>query len=328
MAAHYLCSLKHSRNSKHQISLLPGFNVALTAFTIALSVATLLGCIILSVIFYLLRRRREHKYAIAKPLLKTTPLPMSSGLLKLKTDYGERFYSDSEDSGAIVNRLNGHHTDDSLADELSDYEFTGRRSSSIQSNSSSDNFLLGSLEDVGNEAHTAGSSAPNSPNISARICFLNLFPKYNFHQESLEVRIISVQCPPKTKSTSKGLFLVLQLFLRKDNGEVEDFNTIHKSEVKNYSKNVLFNEEFKFEAVQSDQLQAMSIRLSLCSHDRFSRAHSLGEFIVNLNEVTFDPLQPPLVLQRRLMQVCEDCSTGELYRICLSVQACVCYNCL
>ena len=231
---------------------------------------------------------------------------MSSGLLKLKTDYSERFYSDSEDSGAIVNRLNGHHTDDSLADEFSDYEFTGRRSSSIQSNSSSDNLLLSSLEDAGNEIRTPGSSASNSPNVGARICFLYLFPKYNFHQESLVVRVINVQCPPKPKSAPKGLFLVVQLFLRKDNGEVEEVNTIHKSEVKNYSKNVLFNEEFKFEAVQSHQLQAISIRLSLCSHDRFSRVHSLGEFIVNLNEVTFDPLQPPLVLQRRLTQVCED----------------------
>ena len=298
-----------------------GFNVALTAFTIALSAATLLGCIVLAVIFYLLRRRREQKYAVAKPLLKTTPLPMSSGLLKLKTDYSERFYSDSEDSGAIVNRLNGHHTDDSLADELSDYEFTGRRSSSVQSNSSSDNLLLSSYEEAANESRTPGSSASNSPNISARICFLNLTLKYNFHQESLDVVLTNVQSPPKPKGTSKGLFIVMQLFLRKDKGEFEDFNTIHKSEMRNYSKSVLFNEDFKFEALKSHELQAISIRLSLCSHDRFSRVQSLGEFIVNLNEVTFDPMQP-LVLQRRLTQVCDDWCIDS-YRISLSILASV-----
>ena len=227
---------------------------------------------------------------------------MSSGILKLKNDYNERFYSDSEDSGAIINRWNGHHTDDSVADDLSDYEFTGRRSSSLQSNSSSDNWLLSSYEDPANEIRTPGSSASNSPNISARICFLNLSLKYNFHQESLDVVVINITSPPKQRGATKGLFIVAQLFVTKENGDVEDFNAVHKTEVKSYSTNVLFNEEFKYEALQSNELKTISIRLSLCSHDRFSRAQSLGEFIVNLNEVIFDPIQP-LVLQRRLTQV-------------------------
>ena len=280
----------------------PAFNIALTAFTVALSTVTLLACIILAIVFYILRRNRQGKHTVTKPLLKTTPLPMSSGLLKLKNDYSDRFYSDSEDSGAIINHYNGHHTDESIADDLSDYEFPGRRSSSVQSNSSSDNWLLSSYEDATHEILTPGSSASNSPNISARICFLNLSLKYNYHQESLHVVIMNVTSPPKQKGTTKGLFIVSQLFLTQKNGEVEDFNAVHKTEVKNHSTDVLFNEAFKYDSLQSNELQAISIRLSLCSHDRFSRVQSLGEFIVNLNEVTFDPIQP-LVLQRRLTQV-------------------------
>lgn len=285
-------------------------DVALTALTVALSVATLLSCLVLAVIFHILRRKRQNKLTVTKPLLRTTPIPMSSGLFKLRTDYGERFYSDSEDSGAVINRWNGHHTDDSIADDLSDCEYTGRRSSSIQSVSSSDNWLLSSYEDAANEIRTPGSSASNSPNIGPRLCFLNLSVKYNFHQESLDVVIINITGPPKQKSGSKGLFIIAQLFVTNENGEDEDFNTMNKTEVKNYSSNMLFNEEFKFEALQSYQLQAISIRLSLCSHDRFSRVQSLGEFIVNLNEVTFDPAQP-LVLQRRLSQINSQVTTEE-----------------
>ena len=222
---------------------------------------------------------------------------MSSGLLQLKTDYSERFYSDSEDSGAIINhRWNGHQTDESIADDLSEYEFTGRRSSSLQSHSSSDNLLLS------DDIRTPGSSASNSPNINARICFLNLSLKYNFHQECLHVIVTNVTSPPKHRGATKGLFIISQLFLTSKNGEVKDLNALHKTEVKNYSTNVLFNEEFKYDSVRSNELQAISVRLSLCSHDRFSRVQSLGEFIVNLNEVTFDPNEP-LVLQRRLTQV-------------------------
>lgn len=281
------------------------FNVALTAFTVALSLVTLLACIVLAVIFYILRRtRQQYKQSAGKPLLKTTPIPMSAGLLKLKQcDYRERFYSDSEDSGAIINRWNGQQTDDSLGDDLSDCEYTGRRSSSVISNSSSgENWLLSSYEEGIDVSRTPHSSASNSPNIGTRICFLNLSLKYNYHHESLEVVLINIASPPKQKNTSKGLFIVLQLFLTTENGEIENFNVVHKTEIRTYSSNVLLNEEFKYEALKSSELQAVSIRLSLCSHDRFSRVHSVGEFIVNLNEVTFDPKQA-VVLQRRLQQV-------------------------
>ena len=252
----------------------------------------------------MLRRKRNAKCAVKKPLLNTTPLPMSSGILKLKTDYGDRFYSDSEDSGAITSRWSGHHTDDSLADDLSDYEYAGHRrnSQSAYSNSSNDNWLLSSFEDTASDVRTPGSSASNSPNISTRICFLNLSLQYNFHQDCLDILLINITSPPKQRNSSKGIFIITQLFMNKENGVVEEFNSLHKTEMKSYHTNVSFNEEFKYEGIPSDELQAISMRLSLCSHDRFSRVQSIGEFIVNLNEVKFDPVQP-LLLQCRLTQV-------------------------
>ena len=226
---------------------------------------------------------------------------MTKGILKLRTDYGERFYSDSEDSGAVVNRWNGHNTDDSVGlEDLSDFEYTGRRSSSVVSKSSSDNWLLSSYEE--DPSRTPGSSATNSPNINTRICFLNMSLKYNFHQESLDVVIINITGAPKQRGSIKGIFIISQLFFTKENGDIEDFNAVHKTETKNHSTNVLFNEVLRYESLESDKLRAISIRLSLCSHDRFSRVQALGEFIVNLNEVSFDPIQP-VVLQRRMTQV-------------------------
>lgn len=244
---------------------------------------------------------------------------MSACIVKLKTDCSERCYSDSEDSGAIMNQWNGPNTDESLPDYLSDYESsTGHRSSSLQSLSSNENWLLSSYEDPAKGTRSPVSCASNSPNLNERSCFLNMSLKYNFHQESLDVTVINITNPPKKKSASKGLFIITQLFLSNKRGKLEDFNSLHKTEVKSYSTNILFNEKFKYESLRTDELQAISMRLSLCVHDTFSRAHLLGEFIVNFNEVTFDPTQSS-ELQRRLVQVNFGQSLSDLYFTAMTI---------
>lgn len=282
------------------------YNMAVTAFMVSFSVVLFLTCIILASIFYLVRKKRQSTNVVCKPMLRTPPLPMTSGLLRLKTDYNERFSMDYDDAQAVNRWSFRRQTDDSLADDLSEYEYTEQQSSSVPSNSSSDNIFLSNHEDFYNDILTSSSSTSNSPDINTRSCVLNFSIQYDYIQKSLNVVLVNLLWPPKQKNSSKGVLIVTQLFNSLENAESKDFNTPHKSELKPYSSNVVFNQQFKFESLQSDKLSDLSLRLSLCSYDRFSRVQSVGEFIVDLNDINIDELRP-LVLKKNMLQVRSIC---------------------
>lgn len=295
--------------TKYPIALLDS-NVTLTFLTVVVSVSMLSASVLLAVIFYVLRQKKA-KLSKSTAMVRPNALPMLSSktLLQLKqNDYYDRLYSDSEDSGAVVNLWPGQQqfneqTDHSM-DDLSDYDYPNRRSSSLLSSSSGDGWLFSSREetDTNDQLNTPSSSLSNSPVMGSPVCVLNLSLKYNFHQGSLAVIVVNTSSPPKQYSFSKGLFFVIQLFQTKQNGETEDVDPVYKTGIKPYSSNVLFNEEFKYEGIERDKLDSISMRLSLCSHDRFSRVQTLGDFIVNLNEVTLNPVKAVLV-QRHMRRV-------------------------
>ncbi|XP_046856769.1 tetratricopeptide repeat protein 37-like [Xenia sp. Carnegie-2017] len=292
------------------IHINPKYNMAVTAFMVSFSVVLFLTCIILASIFYLVRKKRQSTNVVYKPMLRTPPLPMTSGLLRLKTDYNERFSMDYDDAQAVNRWSFRRQTDDSLADDLSEYEYTEQQSSSVPSNSSSDNIFLSNHEDFYNDILTSSSSTSNSPDINTRSCVLNFSIQYDYIQKSLNVVLVNLLWPPKQKNSSKGVLIVTQLFNSLENAESKDFNTPHKSELKPYSSNVIFNQQFKFESLQSDKLSDLSLRLSLCSYDRFSRVQSFGEFIVDLSDINIDELRP-LVLKKNMLQINSSTETEE-----------------
>lgn len=238
----------------------------------------------------------------------------SRSLYQLKQgDYHDaRVYSDSEDSGAILNLWNSYLNNEQRyhsADDLSDFDYPGQRSNSLVSSGSSGGGLSSSRDetDTNEQLNTPSSSTSNSPVMASRVeCVLNLSLKYDFHRGSLTVAVINTSSPPKQSNFSKGLFVVVQLFKTKQNGEYVDTEQVYKTDIKSYSTNVLFNEEFKYENIQHNELDDTSIKLALCSHDRFSRINTLGNFIVSINEVTFDPVKA-IILQRQLMKVSSFC---------------------
>lgn len=265
----------------------------------------------MAVVFYLARQKRT-KGSNMPPMIKTTPIPMlsSRSLYQLKQDdhYDARVYSDSEDSGAILNLWNSYLNNEQRyhsVDDVSDCDYPGQRSNSLVSSGSSGGGPSSSREetDTNEQFITPSSSTSNSPVLASRVkCVLNLSLKYDFHRGSLTVAVINTSSPPKQSNFSKGLFVVVQLFKTKQNGEYGDTEPVFKTDIKSYSSNVLFNEEFKYENIQHNELDNTSIKLSLCSHDRFSRINTLGDFIVSTNEVTFDPVKT-IILQRELKKV-------------------------
>lgn len=293
--------------------IISGSSVTLTILTVFLSVAILLASLVLALLFYFLRQKklvRRLANSTSKPMIKPAALPMlsSRSLLQLKqSNFYDRLYSDSDDSGTAMARWGAQQRiDDQLdqsVDELSD-EYPEGRSSSLVSSSSGDGWFVNSREESNNNGllHTPASSTTSSPIMASQACILNLSLKYNFHQGSLIVLVINASSPPKQSSSTKGLFVVVQLFQTRQNGETEDKEMILKTDTKPYSTNVLFNEELKYDNLPHNELDATSIKLSLCSYDRFSRVQALGDFIVDLHEISHDPVQP-IVLQRRMQQV-------------------------
>lgn len=157
------------------------------------------------------------------------------------------------------------------------------------------------ISDLSPKTEEKGKKSAETPGIKERrsrryrrsktdscshVCQIQFTVFYNYYHSKLILQLVCASKVPSTFGLNYGSYIQVEL---------EPGAEKYTTNIQLHTNNPVFDETAEFPEISSDELLNMTLKLRLCTVDRFSHSTLVGQVRASLAELDFNPEKPTTI---------------------------------